>query len=70
MLWPNGDFVTAHLIVRTQFLKEHPDLVKNWIRAHVELTDWINGHLPEAKKIAQPANSERDGQSSAGGGAG
>ena len=37
--------------MRTQFLKEHPDLVKNWIRAHVELTDWINGHLPEAKKL-------------------
>lgn len=50
-LWPNGQFVTAHLIVRTQFLKDHPDLVKNWIRAHVELTDWINGHLPEAKKL-------------------
>lgn len=49
-LWPDGQFITAHLIVRTQFLKEHPDLVKNWIRAHVELTDWINGHLPEAKK--------------------
>jgi NitT/TauT family transport system substrate-binding protein len=50
-LWPNGQFITAHLIVRTQFLKDHPDLVKNWIRAHVELTDWINGHLPEAKKL-------------------
>ena len=52
MLWPNGDFVTAHLIVRTQFLREHPDLVKNWIRAHVELTDWINGHLPEARNCS------------------
>lgn len=50
-LWPNGQFITAHLIVRTQFLKEHPDLVKNWIRAHVELTDWINGHLPESKRL-------------------
>lgn len=50
-LWPNGQFITAHLIVRTQFLKEHPDLVKNWIRAHVELTEWINGHLPETKKL-------------------
>jgi len=50
-LWPNGQFITAHLIVRTQFLKEHPDLVKNWIRAHVELTEWIGGHLPEAKKL-------------------
>ncbi|MBI3475760.1 MAG: ABC transporter substrate-binding protein [Acidobacteria bacterium] len=50
-LWPNGQFVTAHLIVRTQFLKEHPDLVKDWIRAHVEVTDWIGSHLPEAKKL-------------------
>ncbi len=50
-LWPKGQFVTAHVIVSTKFLKEHPDVVKNFIRAHVELTDWINGHLPEAKKI-------------------
>jgi NitT/TauT family transport system substrate-binding protein len=50
-LWPEGKFITAHLIVRTKFLQEHPDVVKNWIRAHVELTDWINGHLPESKKL-------------------
>jgi NitT/TauT family transport system substrate-binding protein len=50
-LWPNGQFVCANLIVSTKFLKEHPDVVKNWLRAHVELTDWINGHLPEAKKL-------------------
>jgi len=50
-LWPNGQFVTAHLIVRTQFLKEHPDLVKDWIRAHVEVTEWIGAHLTEAKKL-------------------
>jgi NitT/TauT family transport system substrate-binding protein len=50
-LWPQGQFVTAHLIVSTKFLREHPDLVKTWIRAHVELTEWISGHLPEAKKI-------------------
>jgi NitT/TauT family transport system substrate-binding protein len=50
-LWPGGQFVTAHLIVSTKFLKEHPDVVKNWLRAHLELTDWINGHLPDAKKL-------------------
>ncbi len=32
-------------------MKAHPDLVKAWIRAHVELTDWINGHPVEAKKL-------------------
>jgi NitT/TauT family transport system substrate-binding protein len=25
--------------------------VKNWIRANVELTDWINSHQSEAKKV-------------------
>jgi len=49
-IWPGGQFVTTNLIVSTKFLKEHPDLVKNWLRAHVELTDWIAGHLPEAKQ--------------------
>src|SRR3989475_11578591 len=50
-LWPQGQFVTTHLIVSTKVLREHPDLVKNWLRAHVELTDWINAHLPQAKNI-------------------
>src|ERR1700724_717088 len=61
-LWPNGEFITAHLIVRTQFLREHPDLVKNWIRAHVELTDWINGHLPEAKKLLNQQIAKETGK--------
>jgi NitT/TauT family transport system substrate-binding protein len=50
-LWPDGQFVIGLLVVNTKFLKAHPDLVKNWIRAHVDLTDWINGHQPEAKKL-------------------
>jgi NitT/TauT family transport system substrate-binding protein len=50
-LWPNGQFVCANLIVSSKFLREHPDLVKNWLRAHVELTEWINGHLRETKTI-------------------
>ena len=50
-LWPNGQFVSALLIVNTRFLKAHPDLVKNWVRAHVDLTDWINAHPDDAKKL-------------------
>ena len=50
-LWPKGQFVVTNLIVRSKFLQEHPGLVKNWIRANVELTDWINKNLPEAKKL-------------------
>jgi NitT/TauT family transport system substrate-binding protein len=50
-LWPDGQFVTANIIVSTQFLAEHPDVVKSWLSAHVELTDWINAHPSEAKKL-------------------
>lgn len=50
-LWPKGQFVVTNLIVSKKFLAEHPDIVKNFIRANVELTDWINGNLPEAKKL-------------------
>jgi NitT/TauT family transport system substrate-binding protein len=50
-LWPQGQFVTAHLIVSTKFLRQHRDVLKKWIRAHVELTEWINQNLPEAKRI-------------------
>ena len=50
-LWPHGQFVIGVLVVSTKFLNSHPDLVKNWIRANVELTDWINSHPGEAKKL-------------------
>lgn len=54
-LWPGGKFVTAHLIVSTKFLNEHPDVVKQWLQAHVEVTQWINAHPTEAKTLV---NSE------------
>src|SRR6516165_2284638 len=50
-LWPNRQFVITNLIVSSKFLREHRDLVKNWVRAQVELTDWINAHLLPAKKL-------------------
>jgi NitT/TauT family transport system substrate-binding protein len=50
-LWPNGEYVTANIIVSRRFLESHPDLVKKWLKAHVSLTLWINEHLAEAKVI-------------------
>jgi len=50
-LWPNGDFVTTHLIVRTEFLEEHPDVVESFLAAHVETTQWINDNPEEAKRL-------------------
>jgi NitT/TauT family transport system substrate-binding protein len=50
-LWPNGQFVIGLLVVNTKFLREHAELVKDWIRAEVDLTDWINSHPVESKKL-------------------
>ncbi len=37
--------------MNTKFLKNHPALVKNWIRANIDLTDWINARPIDAKKL-------------------
>ena len=50
-LWPDGKFVTTVVIVRTDFLRQHPELIKKWVRAHVEMTEWINTNLAEAKRV-------------------
>ncbi|HEX3034352.1 MAG TPA: ABC transporter substrate-binding protein [Thermodesulfobacteriota bacterium] len=50
-LWTDGKYVTTHLVVSTKFFKEHPDLVKKWVAAHVELTNWINKNPEEAKIV-------------------
>ncbi len=51
-LWPDGDFTTALLIVRTEFLSAHPDLVQRWLQAHVNLTVWEESNPDEAKRLA------------------
>ncbi len=50
-LWPDGDFATTQLIVRTQFLRSHPGIVRKWIRAHVELTRWFIGNREAGKRL-------------------
>lgn len=49
-LWPEGKFVTAHIIVNTEYLKNHPDTIKKLLQAHVDETIWINEHKEKAIK--------------------
>ena len=49
-LWPQGKFVTTHLLVRTEFLEEYPGTVAALLRGHVEAVEWINANPDEAKK--------------------
>lgn len=62
-LWPNREFVITNLVVSPKFLKEHPDLVKNFLRAHVDLTDWINKNAAQAKQIMNQQLQKETGKS-------
>ncbi len=47
-LWPpEGKFVTGNIIVRTDYLKENPDVIEKLLEAHVNQTLWINEKLSE-----------------------
>jgi NitT/TauT family transport system substrate-binding protein len=54
-LWPGGRYVATHLVVRTEFLTEHPDVVKRLLRGHLEATDFVRQHPEEAKEIVNGA---------------
>ncbi|MFC4530778.1 ABC transporter substrate-binding protein [Sphaerisporangium dianthi] len=61
-LWPDKRFVITHLIVRQQFLKEHPDLVKKLIEAHVESTAYITSDPAGAKEAINAELKELTGK--------
>src|SRR5215204_2754685 len=42
-LWPpDGKFVTANIIARTDYLNENPDIIERLLQAHVNQANWIN----------------------------
>ncbi len=50
-LWPGGEFVTTHLIVRTAFLREHPETVKALLCGLIEADKQVNGDRAKAKQV-------------------
>ena len=50
-LWPEGDFVTTHLIVATEYLEEHPANVRALIDGLLQAIDVANGDAAEAQTI-------------------
>src|SRR5206468_8115499 len=54
-LWPDGRYVTTHLVVNKAFLAHNQDAVRNLIAALVEVTQRIN----EDKEAAIPVLNEQ-----------
>jgi NitT/TauT family transport system substrate-binding protein len=51
-LWPNGQFVTTHLIVTQEFLKKYPGTVKKLLQGHLKALDYIKTDNAGAQKAA------------------
>jgi NitT/TauT family transport system substrate-binding protein len=49
-LWPGGKYVLTNIIVRTDFLKEHPDVVKKFLAGQVAANDYIHRNEAEAQQ--------------------
>jgi NitT/TauT family transport system substrate-binding protein len=61
-LWPNGEFVTTHLIVATKFLKDHPDAVKRLIEGQVAANDYIAKNSDDAEKTVNDGITKYTGK--------
>lgn len=50
-LWPpDGKFATTNIIVRTDYLKDNPEVIRKLINAQIDETLWINSTLNELQK--------------------
>jgi NitT/TauT family transport system substrate-binding protein len=60
-LWPNGQYVTTHLLVAKSFLTQHPDVVKKLLEGHLKATDYVNNNSAEAQAALVTAINQLTG---------
>jgi NitT/TauT family transport system substrate-binding protein len=65
-LWPQGQFVTTHLIVRTEFLDQYPDTVAALLRANVESVEFATSDPAGAKAAVNAGLQAAGGKELAG----
>lgn len=61
-LWPEGRFVTTHLVVRTEFLQKYPGSVKALIKAQIEADKQIVADPAKAKRVVNAQLKELTGK--------
>ena len=54
-LWPEGRFVTTQLMVATEFLSNHPDVVKHLLEGQVAANEFVNDNPEEAQQAVATA---------------
>jgi NitT/TauT family transport system substrate-binding protein len=61
-LWPQGQFTSTQLIVRTEFLERYPQTVEALLRGHVDAVQWATQNSAEAKTVVNNAISALTGR--------
>ncbi len=61
-VWRDGRYTTAVVIVRTEFIQKHPDIVEKFLQTHVELTEAIKQHPDKAKETVNQQIKELTGK--------
>jgi NitT/TauT family transport system substrate-binding protein len=61
-LWPDGEFVTTNIIVRTEYLEQNPETVEALLRGHVAAVQLATDD-PDAAKAAVNSGLEAAGSS-------
>ncbi len=54
-LWPDGLYVTTHLIVRTEFLEQNPTLIEHLLEGYLEALRFVNENPAEAQTVTNDA---------------
>lgn len=50
-LWPTGEYVTTHLIVRTDYLATNPAIVRALLAGHLEANELVNADPAPAQEL-------------------
>ena len=50
-LWPNEEFASVLLIVRTEYLENNPETIQKWVESHEKIVTWINSNPDKSKSL-------------------
>ncbi|WP_404429841.1 ABC transporter substrate-binding protein [Microbacterium lacus] len=61
-LWADGEFPTTVLLVRAEFLEEHPDVVEDLLAGHIAAVQWIEENPAETPTVINDALEDETGK--------
>jgi NitT/TauT family transport system substrate-binding protein len=61
-LWPDGKFVTDNIVVRTEYLKKNPEIVKRFLEANLAAIDALNADPDKGREATNAAYAKLTGK--------